>query len=1153
MALQKQTLPINFFAGLDLKTDPKQVIASSFLNLENIIFKTPGSLSKRNGLSLLSNRIHYTDETINTGQALANYKNQLLLFTGSKAYSRLDYNDKWNYKGDVSSIITQSAQIVSNGFSQSLPDANKINNLECFVYEQNNEIYYSILDSETNNFLINNKLLATGNKPQVHVLEDQFIIFYLDDTDLCYAKIYLNSPTINPTIITLDEAITYDAVSSNCKILTDDNLTSANVRIYLTYQSLTGFPKCKVFTSTNTMDVYTPDPASTHVAKYISITSAPDTSDAFSINSGLVPYILWLDESNKLHLGRANLTVGAFDYKSFSLPFQFYPENIQNITFTWDNSNFNDQIKFKLFFQFKIKETENPTLAYIRSLDIDVKLTQPEIILGSISNMILKKGIGLYSKPFVVNNNVYITAVHESDLQSVYFVLDQNLNVTSKIHQNNASGLRSNLCNVYFDYNLQNTVTKTFAPNQYKLLTPVSDNIFYLPTLKRGKIQSENNTIFSNFGVLKTTLDFISPNHFLSEQINDNLYVVGGVLQNYDNNKFTEAGFHLYPENVEIISTLPNITQIGNVFELNKISGSRIRSSDYIKLTSGDGSITYILYFVVDDVGSPPDISAEIKPIKISSNTSIDDLTNILITNINLLPEFSATVTSGKIQITSVVPGSLAEINTTIGIGSIDPGTYLYICVWKYIDNAGRIHRSTTSIPKSIEITSTQNVTITVPLLSPTAKSNVILDVYRTFDQGTDFRRVTSLTNPVYSVINDDPNFTSISFIDTNSDSQIASNELLHTTGGVLDNDSPPSSSIIAIYNNRLFLAGLDDKNKIQYTKTIDNSDTNFVAGFSDFLTIQLDENGGNITALKALDDKLIIFKENQIYYISGDGPNNLGQGSFNLPQLITTDTGCNNPNSVVVTPVGLMFSSKKGIYLLDRGLNVDYIGAPVEKYNDLEITSSILLNKVNQVRFITSSDIAIIYDYYVKQWSIFTNYSGNDCTIFQDKFCLLRSNGYLQPESNDFQDAGPISNKYISITIETANIKTSLLGFQRTYRFGFLGEFLNPHKLSVSFAYDYSPVYTEFLEVDAENILNTTTYGSSSPYGAELVYGGNYSAYMLRAHLKHQKNTAIRIKIKDLPELENNEGLSISGLFLQIGVKSDIAKLPYTKSLGTE
>ena len=135
MALTKQVIPVTFFGGLDTKTDPKQVVSTSFLSLENALFTNPGSLTKRNGLKLFTNFVDYTDEQILKGQALSTYKDQLILFTGTAAYSKLDHNQTWNKKGQVSSVINESLQIVSNGYSQINPDGNKIANVECYTFE----------------------------------------------------------------------------------------------------------------------------------------------------------------------------------------------------------------------------------------------------------------------------------------------------------------------------------------------------------------------------------------------------------------------------------------------------------------------------------------------------------------------------------------------------------------------------------------------------------------------------------------------------------------------------------------------------------------------------------------------------------------------------------------------------------------------------------------------------------------------------------------------------------------------------------------------------------------------------------------------------------------------------------------------------------
>ena len=74
------------------------------------------------------------------------------------------------------------------------------------------------------------------------------------------------------------------------------------------------------------------------------------------------------------------------------------------------------------------------------------------------------------------------------------------------------------------------------------------------------------------------------------------------------------------------------------------------------------------------------------------------------------------------------------------------------------------------------------------------------------------------------------------------------------------------------------------------------------------------------------MDDKLIIFKKDAIYYITGTGPDNTGaNGTFSDATFITSTVGCANPSSIVLMPNGIMFQSDKGIWLLDRQLGTTY------------------------------------------------------------------------------------------------------------------------------------------------------------------------------------------------------------------------------------
>ncbi len=318
---------------------------------------------------------------------------------------------------------------------------------------------------------------------------------------------------------------------------------------------------------------------------------------------------------------------------------------------------------------------------------------------------------------------------------------------------------------------------------------------------------------------------------------------------------------------------------------------------------------------------------------------------------------------------------------------------------------------------------------------------------------------------------------------------------------------------------------------------------------FAPELTIGCAATGGPITALSVLDDKLVIFKATDVFAVSGDGPNDTGGGtSFPDPQYVTADVGCSNPNSVVSTPVGLMFQSAKGIYLLDRSLSATFIGAPVDAFRGLEITSATLNQDVNQVVFTTAGP-ALVYDYYFQQWSTFTNHeSAEDSDTFGGSFVFAKSDGrvYLQ-NREEYTDGGvPISLAFVTPNLSFAQLN----GFQRCFSCFILGTYGSPHSLEVSVAYDYQDTYSESAIIDAND--EVSTWGSDATWGASEVWGGEYKPYEFRVDFGRQRCTAIRLRVADTQASDYGEGYSISALTFNVGQLPGGQRLAATRQVGS-
>lgn len=481
------------------------------------------------------------------------------------------------------------------------------------------------------------------------------------------------------------------------------------------------------------------------------------------------------------------------------------------------------------------------------------------------------------------------------------------------------------------------------------------------------------------------------------------------------------------------------------------------------------------------------------------------------------------------------------------GAGSIANGTYQYVTVFEWSDNFGQIHRSAPSEAVTIVVSGTDDtVTVTIPTLRVTAKTNVSLAVYRTVTTGSIFYRVTSLTSPTLNSTTAD----TVTFVDLLPDATIVGNDLLYTTGGVVENISLPATNIITNFDERLVGIPAENPYAFWYSKTVVQG---YPVEFSDLFIQNVDQVGGPITAAGVLDDKLILFKAATKYYVYGSGPADTGaNNSYSSSIEITGDGGSVNQRSIVTTPIGLMYQSLKGIYLLDRSLQDNYIGSPMQAYTENAlVTSALLMETNNQIRFTLDSGVTLMYDYFVKEWSVFTGLDAQDSFNFQDTYCLVRSSGQVLRENPlIFTDAGnPVRLKIRTGWISFAGMQ----GYKRVYKMLILGEYKTAHKLIVSVAVDFNDAVIQQTYIDAGDLLDFGTYGDDPTYGDSEYYGSSsqYPQYQFRVHMERQKCESIQITLEDVLDEGTGEGYSLSNLAFEVGLKQGLDKIRAAASYG--
>lgn len=480
-------------------------------------------------------------------------------------------------------------------------------------------------------------------------------------------------------------------------------------------------------------------------------------------------------------------------------------------------------------------------------------------------------------------------------------------------------------------------------------------------------------------------------------------------------------------------------------------------------------------------------------------------------------------------------PDSLAHSST--GSSTIAAGTYQAMAVYEWTDAQGQAHRSAPSLPNTITVSGggVSSITWTCSSLRVTQKgvsigthinSPVTVSFFRTAAGGTIFFFIGSVVNDITA--------DTVSFTDTNTDAAIAGNLQLYTTSGEVPNSSAPSCQLLAIYAQRLIVVPSETPYQWWFSKQVISASAATTATpveFSNQLITSIDQLGGAIVDIAAMDDKLLSAKATTWFYTVGNGPTINGlNNDFSTAQNVTSIVGVAPGTRAAVVENGLLFQAPNGagIWLMTRGLTQAYVGADVEAYNAQSLVQSVVVPSQNHVRFFMSGGATLVYDYYLNAWSVYSlaDTVGAVC-LYSGLFTFITSSGFVMQETPlAFTDlATPVS-----MTITTSWLKTAGIGgFQRLRRLLITGDYKSAHRLTVSIAYDYG---------SATQTVPFTL--ASAP-----------SIYEFLIAISHQKCSAIQITLQDSNSTGTGEAFDLSALTFEAGVKKGVNKIPANRRYG--
>jgi len=1055
MPLNEGALRVSFAGGVNTKADSKTVAAGQLLVAENVVFRRQTSLQKRYGYDGLSKSIDGSPDLLSGGIALGVraengstlFGEELLQFTPNRCYSRQTGAEQWTDTGAVYSVVGTDRPLIRTGTHQVNPDFAMLNGTTVAAWEDSRGgVWWGVIDDSGRILKPATQADAAGISPRCVAVGGNLHVYYVIAASGTIMVIVVNpmapgaAPAPTTLISDLDPASpVYDSCptqrTGTPAAIAWMRAGGSAIRLGYVDQSgvigtpITGHPSAVEFdavrlpSSPLSVAYHFTDGLDGDFLAFSYVTNAGDGNVAFFSGGDTAaapsrPITFFDDQIDEdpayaaINVTRCALALVTVDDPGL---------NIAAVA-AWEESSPRPSERYVAFSTFNLAGLAFTFPAPIRS-------------------------VGLASRAFVVNNEAFVTLVHDTTFFNTF--------VVQRISGISADGIVS--VGRLAPGSAGSAPTRAHLPS-----ANLDGSIVRIALPVRERVDSPGQNVFRETGIEMFTLDFGDPHGHQTCQLGRGLYMAGACPQHYDGSIWNEMGFHFGPELVV------------------------------------------------------------------------------------------------------AVPGSGGSMTSST--------TYEYVVWYEWADAQGEVHRGPTSIGTVVTMgASDTQVTLTLPTYRVTNKSNVRICVARseaaqTGDTAQKFR-VTSLDpntagNP-NGYVASSTTIDSVTFVDRMADTDVRVQEELYTDGGVLSNDPTPLGSVITRSKGRLIATDPSDGTLFRFSQPIA---AGFAVEWPPDLQGTCDPFGGNITAISSQDDRVILFKESAIFVLSGDGPSESGDSSvagFTLPQLVTSDVGCTEPSSIVLTPNGHMFQTTKGIYQLGRDGSIAYVGAPVEAFNSQRIVRAQVMPDRTQVVFVTDAGSTLLYDYLFNQWSTFTNHEGLDAVVVDNTFHYLRLDGTVYRETIGAYTDNGLKIRWRIVTAQL-HMTPQLQGFQRFWYAHILGTWVSPHQLGVSYRTDYTESWSDPYWLDATGAtdptgwitgphaqvigldpITGTSYGSGS-YG-DGPYGGIApGVYQFRIDL-NEKGESIQFQFEDF-QANGVDGASfeLTELLITGGIKGNAIR-PFT------
>lgn len=385
--------------------------------------------------------------------------------------------------------------------------------------------------------------------------------------------------------------------------------------------------------------------------------------------------------------------------------------------------------------------------------------------------------------------------------------------------------------------------------------------------------------------------------------------------------------------------------------------------------------------------------------------------------------------------------------------GSLSAGQYRFRAYAVRTNAKGEKFSSPAVTTAAVTVTAGQKISVTVGSI-PTVNSATKIEVYRTEADGTVFYLDATFNNP--TTLN-------VTYDSDRSDLGLLSQPIDPRAPGVgVDAETqefgPIGCEIFTVIGDRLWGAGGQvPSGSVQYSKLKEAGEG---AGFDSLASTQVVDLAGNkITSLVPIASGICVLQADQIYILNGDGPNNIGVGTFGITELrlaggATTHAGTYN------TQIGAVYWGASGPRLLDQSLRVVELWPPVEAIVNGREPIGVYANLDRQevTWLFDTGAVHLSFDRERLRWSEWT--TPNVAALCQVSGVAVTPDGrVLTPTAGVGDDGAPFA-----LEVETGEIVGDDTLGERTLlqEVGVVGKYEGMHELLLRVSYDRGQTWTD-------------------------------------------------------------------------------------------